>query len=82
MSHFLLVYIRNVILLSASRFLLLIKQKTLNDVRSEKWCLLGCYAMWLLQEPHGVTSQKTPFFIVTAVKTSSVPSGAASIRSI
>jgi hypothetical protein len=24
----------------------------------------------LLQEPHGVTSQKTPFFIVTAVKTS------------
>jgi hypothetical protein len=23
-----------------------------------------------LQEPHGVTSQKTPFFIVTAVKTS------------
>jgi hypothetical protein len=22
-----------------------------------------------LQEPHGVTSQKTPFFIVTAVKT-------------
>jgi hypothetical protein len=24
---------------------------------------------WFLQEPHGVTSQKTPFFIVTAVKT-------------
>jgi hypothetical protein len=23
-----------------------------------------------LQEPHGVTFQKTPFFIVTAVKTS------------
>jgi hypothetical protein len=23
-----------------------------------------------LQEPHGVTTQKTPFFIVTAVKTS------------
>jgi hypothetical protein len=23
-----------------------------------------------IQEPHGVTSQKTPFFIVTAVKTS------------
>jgi hypothetical protein len=23
-----------------------------------------------LQEPHGVTSQKTPFFIVTAMKTS------------
>jgi hypothetical protein len=27
-----------------------------------------------LQEPHGVTSQKTPFFIVTAVKTSNLTS--------
>jgi hypothetical protein len=26
----------------------------------------------LLQEPHGVTTQKTPFFIVTAVKTSNL----------
>jgi ankyrin repeat protein len=25
---------------------------------------------WFLQEPHDITSQKTPFFIVTAVKTS------------
>jgi hypothetical protein len=25
-----------------------------------------------LKEPHGVTSQKTPFFIVTAVKTSNL----------
>jgi hypothetical protein len=25
-----------------------------------------------LQEPHGVTSQKTPFFIVTAMKTSNL----------
>jgi hypothetical protein len=25
---------------------------------------------WLLQEPHGATSQKTAFFIVIAVKTS------------
>jgi hypothetical protein len=25
-----------------------------------------------LQEPHGVTSQKAPFFIVTAVKTSNL----------
>jgi hypothetical protein len=25
---------------------------------------------WFLQEPHGITSQKTTFFIVTAVKTS------------
>jgi hypothetical protein len=37
----------------------------------EEWCLVICYAVWLLflQEPHGVTSQKTAFFIVTAVKT-------------
>jgi hypothetical protein len=27
-----------------------------------------------LQEPHGVTSQKTPFFIATAVKTSNLTS--------
>jgi hypothetical protein len=26
----------------------------------------------VLQEPHGVTSKKTPFFIVTAVKTSNL----------
>jgi hypothetical protein len=37
-----------------------------NDV------FLDVYALWLLQEPHGVTSQKTPFFIVTAVKTSNL----------
>jgi hypothetical protein len=28
--------------------------------------------MWFLQEPHSITSQKTPFFIVTAVKTSNL----------
>jgi hypothetical protein len=38
----------------------------------EDWCLLGCYAVWFLQEPRGVTTQKTPFFIVTAVKTSNL----------
>jgi hypothetical protein len=38
----------------------------------QEWCLLGCYAVWFLQEPHGVTTQKTPFFIVTAVKTSNL----------
>jgi hypothetical protein len=32
----------------------------------EEWCLLGCYAVWLL------STQKTPFFIVTAVKTSNL----------
>jgi hypothetical protein len=31
---------------------------------TEEWCPLGCYAVWLLQEPQGVTSQKTPFFNV------------------
>jgi hypothetical protein len=30
---------------------------------------------WFLQEPHGATSQKTPFFIVTAVKTSNPTEG-------
>jgi hypothetical protein len=28
--------------------------------------------VWFLQEPHGITTQKTPFFIVTAVKTSNL----------
>jgi hypothetical protein len=31
---------------------------------------LNSSEMSVLKEPHGVTSQKTPFFIVTAVKTS------------
>jgi hypothetical protein len=38
----------------------------------EEWRLLGCYAVWFLQEPHGVTSQKMPLFIVTTVKTSNL----------
>jgi hypothetical protein len=33
---------------------------------------LSSSEMPLLHEPHGVTSQKTPFFIVTAVKTSNL----------
>jgi hypothetical protein len=33
---------------------------------------LGCSETSVLQEPHGVTSQKTQFFIVTAVKTSNL----------
>jgi hypothetical protein len=37
---------------------------------SEEFRLPGCYAVWLLlQEPHGVTYQKTVFFTVTAMKT-------------
>jgi hypothetical protein len=43
-----------------------------NHENHDKWCLLGCYAVWFLQEPHGVTTQKTPFFIVTAAKTSNL----------
>jgi hypothetical protein len=35
---------------------------------------LSSYETSLLQEPHGVTSKKTPFFIVTAVKTSNLTS--------
>jgi hypothetical protein len=38
----------------------------------EEWGLLGFYAVCFLQEQHGVTSQKTPFFIVAAVKTSNL----------
>jgi hypothetical protein len=34
-----------------------------------------------LQEPHGVTTQKTPFFIVTAVKTSNLTSTIRIIKS-
>jgi hypothetical protein len=33
---------------------------------------LGTTKRQFLQEPHGVTSQKTPLFIVTAVKTSNL----------
>jgi hypothetical protein len=28
-----------------------------NLILVEEWCLLGCYAVWFLQEPHGVTTQ-------------------------
>jgi hypothetical protein len=50
----------------------------------EESCLLGCYTMWLilrtnippkcplLQEAHSITSQKTTFFIVTAMKASDI----------
>jgi hypothetical protein len=47
-------------------------------VSNKEWCLLGCYAVWLLlerwflQESHGVTSQKITVFIVTTVKTSNL----------
>jgi hypothetical protein len=34
------------------------------------WDVTPCGSF--LQEPHGVTSQKTPFFIVTAMKTSNL----------
>jgi hypothetical protein len=34
--------------------------------------VLSSYKMSVLTEPRGVTSQKTPFFIVTAVKTSNL----------
>jgi hypothetical protein len=34
------------------------------------WVVRPCGPCKNLKEPHGVTSQKTQFFIVTAVKTS------------
>jgi hypothetical protein len=24
-----------------------------DEKTNEEWCLLGCYAVWFLQEPHG-----------------------------
>jgi hypothetical protein len=33
---------------------------------------IRCSERWFLQEPHGVTSQKTRFFIVAVVKTSNL----------
>jgi hypothetical protein len=36
------------------------------------WVVTPCGSCWFLQEPHGVTTQKTPVFIVTAVKTSNL----------
>jgi hypothetical protein len=36
------------------------------------WDVTPCGSCGFLQEPHGVTSQKKPFFIVTAVKTSNL----------
>jgi hypothetical protein len=35
-----------------------------------------------LQQPHGVISQKTPFFIVTAVKTSDISKNVVSLTEI
>jgi hypothetical protein len=42
-------------------------RRTLQRNTNTTW-----YWYFFLQEPHGVTSQKTPFFIVTAVKTSNL----------
>jgi hypothetical protein len=36
------------------------------------WVVTPCGSCRFLQEPHGITTQKTPFFIVTAVKTSNL----------
>jgi hypothetical protein len=42
-------------------------------IKVERISELGTIAViskyWLIREPHGVTSQKTVFFIVTALKT-------------
>jgi hypothetical protein len=50
-----------------------------KTILNEDCCLLGCDVVWLLQEPiyrrnveHGLTSQKTTFFMVTSVKTSNL----------
>jgi hypothetical protein len=38
----------------------------------EECRLLRCYAVWYLQEPHVVTSQKIAFLILTIVRTSNL----------
>jgi hypothetical protein len=44
------------------------KPKRGTEIELKECRLLGCVAVWLLQEPYGDISQKTAFFIVTAVK--------------
>jgi hypothetical protein len=46
---------------------------TTLDVTSNRHTLRrNIYLQYILQEPCGVTSQKTPFFVVTVVKTSNL----------
>jgi hypothetical protein len=53
---------------TASSQLMLCKIWSFHSCDYEEWCLPGWFTV--LQEPHGVTSQKMAFFIVTAFKTS------------
>jgi hypothetical protein len=44
-------------------------EPTVTDMKNAVfWDVAPC-GSWFLQEPHGVTSQKTTIFIATAVKT-------------
>jgi hypothetical protein len=53
--------------------LLVYSRKLGYKIRMVSFGMLGRVALVrFLQEPHAVTSQKTPFFIVTAVKTSNL----------
>jgi hypothetical protein len=47
------------------------QQKTYRTVQNLNEALENSNIRFL-QEPHGVTTQKTPFFIVTAMKTSNL----------
>jgi hypothetical protein len=44
------------------RQLMLCEISSFHSGDYEECRLLGCYVMWLIHEPHGVTSQKTAFF--------------------
>jgi hypothetical protein len=51
------------------------EERSASIIRVTRICELGTTLLYFppklrfLQKPHGVTSQNTPFFIVTAVKT-------------
>jgi hypothetical protein len=50
-------------------------QEKLNKITKKNgvfWVVTTCGSCRFLQEPHGVTTQKTPFFIVTSVKTTNI----------
>jgi hypothetical protein len=73
---------------SMGTYVTLLKKVNLKPYKSHQWssvCKVSnvtlqvgwwteLLAKTFLQEPHGVTTQKTPFFIVTAMKTSNLTS--------
>jgi hypothetical protein len=50
--------------LAVLKYLKLCKISGLHGGDYEECCLLGCYAVSFLQQPHDITSQKTAFLII------------------